>query len=572
MDGQAALRGRVADPCASRLSGSAVLRSAVAVCLITAVLALAPEPAGAQLPPAPTRLAVSYIIEPELTGPEAYWDPCWTGSGSGEGMCVFMQATGRHTGPLNCAIWDFGPRVGDLVIRVFVPKRNATATVTYNLEHRSATTGEVTHFDFELPQSELSGWKAVHLLSNASSLKLMTCNNSAREGIATHGWFDRLIGIDVVEVTCWARCDTDPDAPERPQPLVWQSAGDSYSSGLSLEPYYEQVGSNEDGYCKRSERAYGPAAADILRQRGWEIDPADESMTACSGHHVEQYFNDYKHDLRDPKRALWVQGWLDQLAPKRADVLVMSFGGNDIGFNDWLALYDGGHIDRLDNLLDPEKRCEGLRYEKKEPDRYICDLKIDGDTRGGIDEFYVNVVKKALTDTGQLYIVGYPNIIAPYDEWPTRFFGRIKECTVLSLFLVTGDAKSDVAGGIEAIATYLNLTLMRAVGRANAELGEVRVHYLDLYKLYRTGQHQTIVHTSEYGRDIETHPTRDYGTGGSHEHCGKKETETWMRGLGRSSFHPNGMGHKATAKALADLIADTHPYIDQAEAYKSYFE
>ena len=480
MDSQNTLRTRIAGSSAPRFGGSAVLRSAIAVCLIAIALASAPKAAGAQLelPPAPTRFGMSFIIEPELTGPAAYWDPCWPGGGSGESTCAFMQATGSHTAPLNCAVWDFGPRAGDLAIRVFVPKRNATATVTYELEHWDAATGEVVRPTFDLRQAELYGWTTVYLTSNASLLKMTTCNNSAREGIGTHDWIDRLIGVDVVEVTCWSSCDTDP------------------------------------------------------------------------------------------KSALWTQGWLDQFGPERADVLVMSFGGNDIGFSHLFA--DTGYSERLDNLLDPELRCSGLRYEKDEPGRYKCDLQIDGNIRGGIDDFYVHVVNKALTDTGQLYIVGYPSLIAPYDDWPTGWFG--KQCTIATLFLNEKE-KKDLAKALVRIADRFNSVLMKAVGRANAELGEVRVHYLDLFKLYRTGHHQTITYTSEYGRDSRTHPERDYSTGGSHEYCGKGDTDTWIMGVWRGSrFHSNDMAYSTTASALADLIADTHPYIDQAEKYKSYFE
>ena len=343
-------------------------------------------------------------------------------------------------------------------------------------------------------------------------------------------------------------------------PIVWQSTGDSFSSGLGLDPYYKTTGSNQDGYCKRSNRAYGPLAAEILRQRGWQISPDTESMTACLGHRAEQYFNDYSRGSSGPRRGLWMQGQMDQGAPERSDVLVMSFGGNDIGFTDLLA--DTGYINRLNSLLDPEQSCSGLRYKKDEPERYSCDLMIDGDLRGGIDDFYVRVVERALTDTGHLYVVGYPNLIAPYDEWPAVFFGLLRECTIISLPVIGADAKRDLTSWIDSIARHFNLVLKQAVGRANAELGEVRVHYLDLYQLYRTGTHQAIAHISTEGSYAGTHPVHDYGTGGSHEYCGKQETDTWLRGLGEFFLHPNAEAHRATATALADLIEETHPRFD----------
>ena len=148
-----------------------------------------------------------YVIEPELTGPEAYWEPCWPGAGSGEGPCNYMQATGSDTEPLNCAHYPLGRRAGNLVVRLYIPKGNATATVTYVLEHEHAATGEVTRFSAELRQADLSGWQELgRLRAYASSLSLTVCNNSAREGIRTNRWIDRLIGVDVASVTCFSDC------------------------------------------------------------------------------------------------------------------------------------------------------------------------------------------------------------------------------------------------------------------------------------------------------------------------------------------------------------------------------
>ncbi len=370
-----------------------------------------------------------------------------------------------------------------------------------------------------------------------------------------------LFGVDTHKVP--GGCDTGTGDPETPKPLVWQSAGDSFSSGLGLEPYYKEVGSNSDGYCKRSVSAHGPVAANILRQRGWEIDTSRESMTACSGGYVEQYFNDYSHGS---KRALWVQGWHEQETPKRADVLVMSFGGNDIGFVELLD--DTDYAVRLNNLLDPQMNCSGLRYRKQEPDRYKCDMMIEGDIRGGIDDFYVHVVERALTDNGQLYVVGYPNLIAPYNEWTSLLFGLIRECTIMSVPLIGGNAKRALTSAMDGIAQHFNDILKRAVGRANAKLGEVRVHYLNLYQLYRTGTHRVVAHTSEFGRNGDAHPLQDYGTGGSHEYCGKRGTRTWLRGPLPPDYalHPNARAHTMTARALADLIELTHPYFNQSNS------
>ena len=112
-----------------------------------------------------------------------------------------------------------------------------------------------------------------------------------------------------------ATAQVTPAAPS----VSWQSAGDSYSSG---EGVFGNVGD-----CAQSQSAYGPLAADALRDVGWEIQ--SETFTACTGHLVEDYFN--RRQDSGGKPSLWSWG-IEQGGPERVDVIAMSFGGNDIGF------------------------------------------------------------------------------------------------------------------------------------------------------------------------------------------------------------------------------------------------
>lgn len=111
------------------------------------------------------------------------------------------------------------------------------------------------------------------------------------------------------------------DAPS--SPVSWQSAGDSYSSG---EGVFGNVGD-----CVQSDRAYGRLTADALRSRGWDI--SSETFTACTGHLVEDYFDERPN--ADGKASLW--SGRQQGGPDRVDVITMSFGGNDIGFADQIV-------------------------------------------------------------------------------------------------------------------------------------------------------------------------------------------------------------------------------------------
>ena len=74
--------------------------------------------------------------------------------------------------------------------------------------------------------------------------------------------------------------------PRGAGPISWQSAGDSYSAGQGLR--------DREGVCARSQQAYGPKAAQLLRGRGWDI--ASETFTACSGAVTEQYSNRWTVD------------------------------------------------------------------------------------------------------------------------------------------------------------------------------------------------------------------------------------------------------------------------------------
>ncbi len=327
------------------------------------------------------------------------------------------------------------------------------------------------------------------------------------------------------------------DAPS--SPVSWQSAGDSYSSG---EGVFGNVGD-----CAQSDRAYGPLTADALRSRGWDI--SSETFTACTGHLVEDYF-DERPDA-DGKASLWEWG-RQQGGPDRVDVITMSFGGNDIGFADqivdclpvpdsWvgyipipptlLSNFTGCDTSqremeaRIDALLDPPKLgCASSRRTGNID--FECDLDI-GERRGSIIDFYYDIVTQRLTADGQLYVVGYPRIFAPVDQWP----GWVK---VSCQGVLRGDTEK-----LGRIADHFNAKLIEAVGRANQALGTDRVHFVDRLSLYADGAHELC----GTGVDWLNGVAFDRGDGSDR----RKET----------SFHPNAAGHEAVATRLADLVAAT---------------
>ena len=316
-------------------------------------------------------------------------------------------------------------------------------------------------------------------------------------------------------------------------PVAWQSAGDSYSSG---EGVYSNVGP-----CAQSQLAYGPLAAkavqDVLR---WDL--GSETFTACTGRLVEDYFNDVSG-----KGSLWQWG-RQQGGPDRVDVIVLSFGGNDIGFADVLRdcldlpsswrdlgelVWSGCDVSqeelmaRIDGLLDPSMEgCSGLR--QTDDAGYGCDLDI-GDRRGSIIDFYYDIVTHRLTPRGQLYVVGYPRLFAPTDQWP----GWNKP-------YCDGVGRGDTQK-LGRVAQHFNTKLFEAVDRVNQALGTRRVHYVDLVKLYSQGGHELC------------------GTG-----------QDWLNGIAsnrdntndrrwRTSFHPNANGHEGVAVRLVEKVEATFP-------------
>ena len=101
--------------------------------------------------------------------------------------------------------------------------------------------------------------------------------------------------------------------------LIWASVGDSYSSGVGADPHGE-------GSCRRSPRAAGPAAAESLRQQGW---PIDDVHLACQGARAR----DASPRLADGSPGSQWHLYEQVHGPSaRADIVVVSVGGNDLGY------------------------------------------------------------------------------------------------------------------------------------------------------------------------------------------------------------------------------------------------
>ena len=311
--------------------------------------------------------------------------------------------------------------------------------------------------------------------------------------------------------------------------VTWLSAGDSYSSGVGTDPHAQ-------GTCRRSPSAAGPAAAELLRRQGWTV---AHTHTACEGGLVEDMFN---RRPQAPGRMSMFQEHVEALGgPRRVDVVALSLGGNDVGFEDVvLACVPFTRVTelvlgcpseaalraRIDSLTDPPRTCPGVSRRGSTPD-YGCALRIDGRRYGSIADFYREIVTERLTVRGRLYVIGYPSLIAPSSEW--RLFDP---CWVLY--------KPDTVDRLGRLAEHLNRQLAEAVRRANVALGAERVHYVDTYTPFREGRHEVCGRGSDLIHGIT--------------HVGLDPLSGWHR-----SFHLNNAGHAEVARLLADRIGSTFP-------------
>jgi lysophospholipase L1-like esterase len=329
-------------------------------------------------------------------------------------------------------------------------------------------------------------------------------------------------------------------APSRQ--LVWMSAGDSYSAGEGIG---DQV---VDEACARSRKAYGPVAARLLRdQRGWRT--SREVFVACTGDVSADFFEPRPADGSPPNRPSQLRWAADQglAGGMKADVVLFSFGGNDIGFanvlTDCLGVPDKwwkvptsdifgdrcrpvdgktlreGMIERIDAFVEQGRIAEVLYAEGSKPQR--------AEGYGGLANFYKRVLDERVANDGVLVVVGYPRIFAPNEkgQW--------------------GDWRGDRCSGISAedakdwgeVAEYLDGKLSSAV--AAAEPTGRRIVYVPRLGLYD-------------GK----------GDFGSHSLCGGN-TE-WLNRLTigvydpalryQRSFHPNEPGHAATAELVASTL------------------
>lgn len=308
--------------------------------------------------------------------------------------------------------------------------------------------------------------------------------------------------------------------------VSWLSAGDSYSSGEGVPG----AGVDRRDVCARSTKAFGPLAAEILRRsRDWKIEPL--VFPACTGAVISDFYtSDQKRSLG--AQATTARGRLDG----RYDVVTMSFGGNDVDFagivTDCIQLPI-----TWENALDVFYGCG---FEETELDGRVANLIAGKSThlpresfvpsgrKGTLADFYAAVAQDHLQASGVLAVVGYPRLLAPSAQWPTWRNGT---CAYLSR------ADADMLG---RSAEKLDREMRQAVRSAQKQVHDgKRLIFISLLDAYDDKGHSHSLCAS----DIE-----------------------WLNGVAvvtrngeirkQRSFHPNEVGHQATAQVVAAYVGE----------------
>jgi hypothetical protein len=316
-----------------------------------------------------------------------------------------------------------------------------------------------------------------------------------------------------------------------PTDLVWLALGDSYSAGEGL-PYVDVVANPDDRTCERAtgtstvgepSRAYA-VAHDQLNLGG------EFHLAACTGDITNQ----------------WRQRWGELMGSARADLVTMSYGGNNIGFSDVVMQCVGVSIEGGVTALlaggagwafNPGLGCETSEAElRRRVDMLVGNGDNPNEAFGAtqtLPDMYREIALEATQPGGHVVVLGYPNLVEESGRW-SRWLFEGNRCHRIR--------RADV-GLLRSVGGYLNQQIALAVQAADNRYNGVRFHFVDVSQIYEssTGRHGLC--TGEPWLNGLT-----VGTSGAHS---GKIPARLMR-----SFHPNQLGHDATGSALADVIDD----------------
>lgn len=293
--------------------------------------------------------------------------------------------------------------------------------------------------------------------------------------------------------------------------ISWLAAGDSYSSGQGL-PTTEPPCAQGDGLGVDGS-TWSTVASEQLGIGSFEAGSPD--LRACTGTISDQFFNNHGGG-DDPQ-------WSKSMG--RYDLVSFSFGGNDIGFASIIqhCVIQGG--------CPPESAVR----------QKIAELGTTGVYKGSFrippfPEFLTHVATSAVAHGGNVVVMGYPELIANPDDWPTG----MTKCD--------GHFSKNTADEMRGWAGDLNATLGSSVTKVNA-----------LVASKRNDVHFTFVNPVTGGGLLSPDDENLFepANGPEHELCATGNA-VWMNGLQienlNGSFHPNQSGEAAMGVLGAEVI------------------
>ena len=213
-----------------------VVAVAAAFCVLAMGLPAAANPADSQAqlsaavsPAAPTvsqaftsQQQTSWTVNdsPSLYGPSTSWwqvtNSDYSVSAEGYGSHYhYTYSIGGESSPDNWAQWDMGSRVGRQQINVYVPKRNATATVKYRIYKSSGLIAQPT-----LNQQQAYGWYNLGTYDfDDGTVSIVVNDNEAfphYDNCSIKAYCK--VGVDAIRMKCVSRCTT-ATFPETPRGL-----------------------------------------------------------------------------------------------------------------------------------------------------------------------------------------------------------------------------------------------------------------------------------------------------------------------------------------------------------------
>ena len=279
------------------------------------------------------------------------------------------------------------------------------------------------------------------------------------------------------------------DLPSNRRLTAW--LGDSYSSGEGAGNYFPgtnvpAVGKNYN-MCHRSKNAYSQ-----LLVGDPDLKLANAGFFACSGATTANIVDTYQYGTQPPQT---------MLLTKKVDLVVLTIGGNDVGFGDFATA-----------CADPRTTCGGLPYEQ------IVN-RINNDLPDRLAKA-LDEISSHVAAGGEIILVGYPFIVqqpkSPYQG-----------CGLLN------GVEMVLARRVISRLNSVESTIVTAANDRNLQKG-VRITFLDV-----NGKNSVF---------------------SGHELCTKKSAFNSLKAGGPvdnipvESYHPNAYGQKLYAESIKSYL------------------